>query len=158
MKKKLIISLSLPLLSGFLGSFFTSPSIPGWYASLVKPSFNPPSWIFGPMWTLLYILMGISVYLVWSSSSSSLFNKKNNKTAVYLFWIHLFFNAIWSMIFFGMQNIGLAMLDILIIWTFIVVLIIKFWRINKVSAYLLIPYLLWVSFASLLNFSIWVLN
>jgi tryptophan-rich sensory protein len=155
-KQKLIISLSLPLLSGFLGSFFTSSEISGWYGTLIKPSFNPPSWIFGPMWTLLYILMGISVYLIWSHRS--FWHKKEIKMAVCLFWIHLFFNGIWSIIFFRWHQIGLAMFDIMIIWIFIIILIFKFWKINRLASYLLVPYFLWVSFASILNFSIWYLN
>ena len=152
--KRLIISLALPQLAGIVGAFFTSPAIPGWYANLIKPSFSPPNWLFGPVWITLYILMGISVYLIWQKI-------KQNKKAVgtlWLFWTHLFFNAIWSIIFFGLQNPGLAFINIIIIWLMIVVLIIKFWRINRWAAYLLIPYLLWVSFASALNCFIWYLN
>lgn len=147
--KRLIISLILPQLAGLVGSFFTAPAISNWYAFLEKPSFNPPSWIFGPAWILLYILMGISSYLVW---------QKGDKKALTIFWIHLFFNALWSIVFFGLQNPGLAFLNIIVIWVFIIVLIIKFWKINKWSSILLIPYLLWVSFASVLNYFIWQLN
>ena len=146
--KRLIISLALPQLAGIIGSFFTISAIPVWYATLEKPSFSPPNWIFGPVWILLYILMGISIYLIWQKDRSS----------TRLFWIHLFFNAIWSIIFFGFQNPGLAFINIIIIWLLIVILMIKFWRINQWSTYLLIPYLLWVSFASILNYFIWYLN
>ncbi len=146
--KRLIISLVLPQLAGLAGSLFTAPAISTWYAFLEKPSFGPPNWIFGPVWVLLYILMGISVYLIW----------QKDRKAVYLFWIHLFFNATWSIVFFGLKNPGLAFLNIIIIWIFIIVLIIKFWKIRKLSSVLLIPYLLWVSFASLLNYFIWQLN
>ncbi|MBU4360264.1 tryptophan-rich sensory protein [Candidatus Parcubacteria bacterium] len=149
--KRLIISLALPQLAGFIGSLFTTPAIPIWYASLIKPSFSPPNWIFGPMWILLYILMGISIYLIWN-------NIEKNKNIFWLFWIHLFFNATWSIIFFGLQNPGLAFVNILIILLFIIILIIKFYKINKYASYLLIPYLLWVSFASALNYFIWYLN
>jgi len=147
--KKFIISLALPQSAGLIGSLFTTSAIPVWYAGLQKPVFSPPNWIFGPVWILLYILMGISVYLIWEKSA---------KKVVWLFWMHLIFNASWSIIFFGFQNPGLALINIIIIWLFIIILIIKFWKIHKLSAYLLIPYLAWVSFASLLNYFIWQLN
>lgn len=157
--KRLIISLSLPQLAGLVGSVFTTSAIPVWYAGLQKPSFNPPSWVFGPVWILLYFLMGISVYLVWSSYSNvSDGQSKKVKDALWFFWVHLFFNAIWSIIFFGMQNLGLAFVDIVIIWFLIIVLMVNFWGINRWSTYLLIPYFLWVSFASVLNYFIWRLN
>ncbi len=162
--KRLAISLVLPQLAGLVGSIFTVSAIPVWYAALRRPSFNPPNWIFGPTWFLLYILMGISIYLIWQKIAE---NKNlpagaetlaKAKGAARLFWIHLFFNAIWSIIFFGFQNTGLAFLDIIIIWIFILVLMMKFWKIEKWSTYLLIPYFLWVSFASALNYFIWYLN
>ena len=152
--KRLIISLALPQLAGLVGSFFTARAISVWYADLIKPSFNPPNWIFGPVWILLYILMGVSVYLIWQKCEKD----KITKAALWIFWIHLFFNASWSIIFFGLQNSGLAFINIIIIWLFIIILIIKFWPINKWSSYLLMPYLLWTSFASLLNYFIWYLN
>lgn len=152
--KKLIISLALPQLAGIIGSLFTSPAISGWYANLIKPSFSPPNWLFGPVWILLYILMGISVYLIWQKIEQD----KKAKGAMRLFWIHLFFNAVWSIIFFGLQNPGLAFINIVIIWLLIIVLIIKFWKINRWAACLLMPYLLWVSFATVLNYFIWHLN
>jgi len=157
--KRLIISLAAPQLAGLIGSFFTIPAISTWYTLLQKPSFSPPNWLFGPAWIVLYILMGISIYLIWSAYAKAPAEKnKKIKPTLWLFWIHLFFNAIWSIIFFGFQNPGLAFLNILIIWVFIVVLMVKFWRINKLAAYLLIPYFLWVSFASILNYYIWYLN
>ena len=152
--KRLIISLALPQLAGLIGSIFTAPAIATWYAGLIKPSFSPPNWIFGPVWITLYVLMGISVYLIWQKIEEN----KKLKEAMLIFWIHLFFNASWSIIFFGLQNPGLAFVNIIIIWLFIVALMIKFWQINKWSTYLLIPYFLWVSFASILNFFIWHLN
>jgi translocator protein len=160
--KRLIISLALPQMAGLIGSFFTISAISSWYATLQKPSFSPPNWIFGPVWILLYILMGISIYLIWQKidemPEAPNAQDKKVKNVVLLFWIHLIFNAAWSIIFFGLQNTGLALLNIIIIWLLIVILIIKFWRINKWSAYLLIPYLIWVSFASALNYFIWRLN
>ena len=152
--KRLLISLALPQLAGFLGSLFTTQAIPNWYATLERPSFNPPNWIFGPVWISLYFLMGISVYLVWQQIET---NKKAQQ-AFWLFWIHLFFNAIWSIIFFGFQSPGLAFIDLVFLWFLIVILLIKFLKINKLAGYLLIPYLLWVSFAGVLNFSIFWLN
>jgi translocator protein len=144
----------LPQLAGIIGSIFTTSAISVWYATLQKPSFSPPNWIFGPVWISLYILMGISIYLIWQEIEEN----KKARESMRLFWIHLFFNASWSIIFFGLQNPGLAFVNIIIIWLLIIVLMIKFWKINKWSTYLLIPYLLWVSFATLLNFSIWQLN
>jgi len=157
--KRLITSLALPQLAGLIGSFFTVSAISTWYAGLQKPSFSPPNWLFGPTWITLYILMGISVYLVWSTyAKASAGQSKENKIAFWLFWVHLFFNALWSVIFFGLQSPGLAFINIIIIWVLIIVLMVKFWRINKWSTYLLIPYFLWVSFAACLNFMILVLN
>ena len=158
--KRLIISLALPQLAGLVGSFFTSSAISSWYVTLQKPSFNPPNWLFGPAWILLYILMGISIYLVWSSYAKDSERQSRNKTrsALIIFWIHLIFNASWSIVFFGFKNPGLALVNIIIIWLLIIILMIKFWKINKWATYLLIPYLLWVSFASMLNYSIWQLN
>ena len=152
--KRLIISLALPQSAGLVGSFFTTSAIPTWYATLQKPSFSPPNWIFGPVWILLYILMGISIYLIWQRIEEN----KKIRGAMWLFWVHLFFNAIWSIIFFGLHNPGLAFINIIIIWILIIVLMFKFWPINKWATYLLIPYLLWVSFASILNYFIWHLN
>jgi translocator protein len=168
--KKLIISLILPHLAGLIGSFFTVSSIPNWYSTLEKPIFNPPNWIFGPMWLLLYTLMGISVYLIWEKSKKSkfsffsdfLFVKKTKKhkirMAVSLFWLHLIFNATWSIMFFGLKSPEIAFVNILLIWAFIIVLFVQFYDIRKLAAYLLIPYFLWVSFASVLNFYIMYLN
>jgi len=152
--KRLIISLILPQLAGLVGSFFTTSAIPTWYATLQKPSFSPPNWIFGPVWISLYILMGISIYLIWQRIEEN----KKARGVMWLFWIHLFFNAIWSIIFFGLHNSGLAFINIIIIWILIIVLMFKFWPINRWSTYLLIPYLFWVSFASALNYFIWYLN
>jgi len=152
--KRLIISLALPQLAGIIGSFFTTPAISTWYATLQRPSFSPPNWIFGPVWIILYILMGISVYLIWQQIEKN----KTAKGALWLFWVHLVFNASWSIIFFGLQNPGLAFINIIIIWLLIIALMIKFWKINRWATYLLIPYLLWVGFASVLNYFIWYLN
>lgn len=148
---KLFLSISLCLGAGIIGSFFTISSPPAggltWYATLNKPSFSPPNWIFGPVWTILYILMGISLYLVWT--------KKKVPT---IFWIQLILNTVWSIIFFGMRNPTLALVDIAALWISIFLTIKSFYKINKLAGNLLIPYLIWVSFASILNLSIVLLN
>lgn len=156
MKKelKLIIALLLPLLAGAIGSAFTFTGVESWYQTISKPSFNPPNWIFGPVWTTLYILMGVSLYLIWNKGLKDKFIKNS----FILFLIHLVLNSLWSIVFFGLENPGLALVVIIILWLMILVLIIRFYKINKISSYLLIPYILWVSFASILNYSIWQLN
>lgn len=154
--KRLVISLALPHAAGLLGSFFTVSSVSTWYVSLAKPSFNPPNWIFGPVWLLLYTLMGISIYLIWQDIKW--YKKKKVKKAWKLFWIHLIFNASWSIIFFGLHSPGLAFVNIVVLWTLIAILMTKFQAINKVATYLLVPYWFWVGFAVVLNFSIWKLN
>ncbi len=149
---KLFLSLLLPQLAGIIGSVFTINAIPSWYVSLNKPSFSPPNWIFGPVWLTLYLMMGIAVYLNWIK------NNKQAKFNVRLFFIHLFFNFIWTPIFFGAKNLFLALIVIFIIWLLIVTLIYNFQKVNKISSLLLIPYLLWVSFASILNLSLYILS
>lgn len=141
-------------LAGFVGSFFTVTNVGSWYQTVNKPSFNPPNWIFGPVWITLYFLMGIAAYLVWKNWSAN----KDAKTATIFFFVHLVFNALWSFLFFGLQNPKLAFFEIIVLWLMILALIKIYYGINKVAAYLLVPYLLWVSFASILNFYIWRLN
>lgn len=149
----LVLSVAICLGAGVLGSFFTFSVIPTWYASLIKPSFSPPNWIFGPVWTTLYILMGVSLYLV-----ARVKGKGGRGKAITIFGIQLLLNAIWSIIFFGMKNPGLAFIDILALWIAIILTIKSFSKIYKLGSYLLIPYLLWVSFAAILNYNIWILN
>lgn len=154
--KQIITSLIFIMISfsaAAIGSFFTS-SDSNWYKNLIKPSFNPPSWVFGPVWTILYIMMGISAYLIWGK-------RDENSLAIIaliIFFIHLIFNATWSIAFFGLQNPALAFINIIILLFFIITLIFIFFKIDKTACYLLIPYLLWVSFATILNYSIWQLN
>jgi len=150
---RLIVSLVLCQLAGVIGSFFTVNSIPVWYASLNKPSFNPPGWIFGPVWITLYILMGISFYLIWMKK-----DKINFKLLSSLFFTQLTLNSLWTIIFFGLHSPFFAFIEIIILWIMILLCIILFYKVSKVSSYLLIPYLLWVSFASILNFFLWKLN
>ncbi|MDP3733203.1 MAG: TspO/MBR family protein [Candidatus Daviesbacteria bacterium] len=149
---KLIFSIGLCLGAGVLGSFFTISAIPNWYTTLNKPSFSPPNWIFGPVWTALYILMGISLYLVWISKS------KAKQNALNLFFVQLGLNALWSIVFFGLHSPFLALLTIVILWAMIVLTMRAFFGISKTSGRLLVPYLVWVSFAAYLSYSIWVLN
>lgn len=125
-----------------------------WYNTLNKPFFTPPSWLFGPAWTILYILMGVAAYLIWKKG----FKKKQIKEALKIFVIQLVLNFSWSPIFFGAKQIFLALLVIVIMWIFILKTIKAFAKIDKTASYLLYPYLAWVSFATLLNFSVWLLN
>ena len=159
---KLIIAIVISELAGVIESLFTISAIPthstgsgqAWYAGLVKPALNPPARIFGPVWTTLYALMGISAFLIWKNG----WEKKEVKMALGVFGIQLFLNAIWSIIFFGLHSPGWALVDIVLLWLAIVWTIAVFYEISKPTAYLLLPYLLWVSFASYLNYSIWMLN
>jgi len=141
-------------LAGIVGSFFTRPSIPGWYAGLVKPSFNPPNWIFGPVWTTLYVLMGLAAYLVYEKG----LRRNDVRKALAVFGGQLVLNALWSIVFFGAHQILGAAVLIVVLWAMILATILLFSRISKAAAYLLIPYILWVSFATVLNISLYVLN
>jgi tryptophan-rich sensory protein len=142
------------LLAGFVGSYFTLPAIPTWYASLNKPFFNPPNWIFGPVWTALFIMMGIAAALVWEKGIA----KGEVRLALAFFAAQLFFNVIWSILFFGAQAPLYALFDIVILWVLILMTILKFFPLSGAAAWLLVPYILWVSFASFLNLTIVLLN
>ncbi len=150
---RLILSLAIPLAIGAVAGMFTTDAIPGWYASLNQPAINPPNWVFGPVWTLLYILMGISLFLIWSSSPSQ---QKN--LALAIFFIQLLLNFLWSFLFFYFRVIGLALVEIVILWLSIILMIYIFRKVKPVAAYLNVPYLLWVSFATVLNASYFHLN
>ena len=147
----LLYSLLITLGAGVVGSLFTIGSIPTWYASLNKPSFNPPNFVFGPVWTFLYFLMGISLYLV-------LLKKPKEKNAVNIYWIQLMLNILWSVIFFYFKSPLFAFLEIIVLWIFIFLTIRSFYKISRSASYLLIPYILWVTFATILNLSIILLN
>ncbi len=154
MLKNKFVSLFLFLITTFSASFiggittfkFKEP----WYSTLVKPSFNPPDWVFGPVWTILYILMAIAIWNVWI--------KSKNINLVYLYFIHLFFNTTWSVVFFGFNQIELALINLIVLILFIVILFLKYKVISKLSAYLMIPYFLWCCFAFLLNLNLMMLN
>lgn len=150
----LILAIFFSFLASAVGSFFTDVSVGTWYLELNKPFFNPPNWVFGPVWSILYLMIGISLYLIWDEG----INKKNVKIALSVFLIQWFFNAVWSVIFFGYHQIGLALMEIVLLWIFILLTIVNFYKVRKIAAYLLIPYLLWVSFATVLNLSLYLLN
>ena len=151
---KLIISIVASNLAGLIGAVFSVSAVSTWYLTLSKPGLNPPSWIFGPVWTSLYFLMGISVYLIWKKG----FKKKGIKNAMEVFLLQLILNATWSVVFFGLENPGLALINIILLWASIAWTMIVFYKKSHVAAYLLVPYLAWVSFATYLNYSIWILN
>jgi tryptophan-rich sensory protein len=151
---KLVLSIAACLAAGAIGSIFTMDSIPGWYATLNKPSFNPPNWVFGPVWTTLYILMGISLFLVWREGSGN----SLVKPAITIFIVQLVLNALWSVVFFGMHSTSGGLAIIILLWIAIAITIVKFLKISSLAGILLVPYLLWVTFASILNFFIYRLN
>lgn len=157
MKKRIVyiaISVAVCLLIGFLSSIATQSSVNDWYVTLNKPGFTPPNALFAPVWTTLYILMGISAGIVWSKGYHHIWVK----TALYHFVFQLLFNALWSIVFFGLKNPLLGLVVILILLTLIMLTIRWFRVISKPAALLLVPYLLWVAFASALNYKIWELN
>jgi len=150
---KLVISLLLPLSVGAVAGMFTSQAVPIWYASLNRPSFNPPNWVFGPVWTTLYILLGISFFLIWKENPT-----KERNVAIKIFSIQMLLNFAWSFLFFYFNLIGVALIEIILLWTSIALMIYLFYKIKPFAAYLNIPYLLWVSFATNLNAGYYFLN
>jgi tryptophan-rich sensory protein len=151
---KLLISILIPVLVGASAGFFTSSGVNGWYAVANKPWFNPPNWIFAPVWTTLYVLMGIALFLVWKSDAP----KGSKQMAITLFAVQLVLNFFWSFIFFKLQQPGWAFAEIILMWAMILLTILWFGKISSTAAWLLVPYICWVSFASVLNYSIWRLN
>lgn len=147
--KALVVAILVCQLAGIVGSFFTTSAIPTWYALLNKPTFSPPNWIFGPVWTVLYTLMGVAVYKVWL---------KKDTFALKVFGVHLILNSLWSIIFFGAKNLGFAFVELSVLWVLIIYIVRLFWKVEKSAGLLLLPYLAWVSFAMILNLSIWTLN
>ncbi len=174
---KFIISVGVCEAAGAMGSVFTAPAIGSWYYFLEKPFFNPPNWLFAPVWTILYFLMGVSLYLIWAKNWGIEFKvgKAEQKTwnpisrklwtgswreenSAAIFALQLVLNILWSIIFFGLKNPGLAFFEILMLWFAILYTIVNFNRISKPASYLLLPYFIWVSFAVLLNYFLWQLN
>jgi benzodiazapine receptor len=151
---KLVICLVFTVGGGLLSGLFTASEIQGWFAGLQKPSWNPPAWLFAPVWTCLYALMGIALYLVWKSNIRS----DARTWAVVIFFAQFALNCSWSYIFFHRHQLGWGFVDIIALWIAILCTIIGFARINRVAPWLLVPYIAWVSFAAMLNYSIWQLN
>ena len=146
----LLILLLITFIAPVIGSYVTSVFKEPWYSEIIQPSFNPPSWVFPPVWSTLYVMMSIAIWRVWTT----FFNSRILK----LYFFHLFFNCIWSIIFFGFHQIGLALINIIVILFFIIILMKEYLKIDKLSFYLMIPYFLWSSFALVLNASILFLN
>lgn len=151
---KAIIAIALPLMVGATSGFFTVTGVESWYQTIQKPSWNPPNWIFGPVWTTLYIMMGVALFLVWKEDTS----EELKKIAFTLFAVQLILNFFWSFIFFNQQQPGWALVEIIAMWVFILLTIFAFAQVNKTAAWLLVPYISWVSFATILNYTIWQLN
>jgi benzodiazapine receptor len=150
----LVISIGLCEFAGFIGSLSTRSSVNSWYKILNKPIFSPPNWLFAPVWLVLYLLMGISAFYVWKKG----FNNRDVSYALIIFIVQLALNIFWPIVFFGSMSITGGLILIVILWLFILLTILSFSRVSPISAYLLIPYILWVTYASILNFSIWKLN
>ncbi|HUV64711.1 MAG TPA: TspO/MBR family protein [Sedimentisphaerales bacterium] len=151
---RLICSVSACLLTGFLGSYATRDSITTWYAELSRPSFTPPGWTFGVVWPVLYVMMGISAFLIWNVG----IDRPQVKVALGVFALQLILNGLWTPIFFGQHLIGLALVEIIMMWAAILLTILVFWRVSKPAALLLLPYIFWVSFAVVLNASLFLSN
>jgi len=153
---RILVLVATCLVVGYFSSLVTQESVNTWFPTIKKPVFNPPNWLFAPVWTTLYVMMGIAGGLVWHEIDSP--RKEEVKKAMLFFAIQLGLNALWSYLFFGLKNPLLALIEIVLLWLMIYETYIKFSKINKFSGYLFVPYLLWVSFATVLNASIWWLN
>jgi translocator protein len=151
---RLVVSILASFAAGGIGSLFTFKAIPTWYASLKKPRFTPPNRTFGPVWTTLYVLMGISVFLVWQKGLST----NGALLAFVLFWIQLAINAVWSVIFFGMKSRGGGVITIIVLWLLTLATTVTSFRVSTWAGGLLVPYIVWVSIASYLNIGVWLLN
>ncbi len=139
--------------AALLGNLATMPQIPTWYAGIAKPPWTPPDWLFGPVWSLLYAMMAVAAWLIWRQS-----DWKTAKSPLLWFAAQLILNSLWSILFFGMQKPAWSMVEVFFLWLAILMTVRAFWPVSRVAAGLLIPYLLWVSFASVLNVAIWQLN
>jgi len=146
----LLLFLAITFAASAIGGYTTATFKEPWYSQIILPSFNPPSWVFGPIWTTLYIFMSLAIWIVW--------NKTNDNKIIKIYFLHVFFNALWSIIFFGFHKIGLALIDLLIILFFIILLMKIYFKISKFSFYLMVPYFFWSAYAFLLNLSIFFLN
>lgn len=159
---RLLASIVICNSAGILGSFFTAPAVRTWYTTLEKPFFTPPNWLFAPVWITLYTLMGLALYFIWIKNNETKKTAKKKKlyirASLWIFAVHLFANAIWSIIFFGLQRPDCALVNIVVLWGLILWVMIRFYKIDKKAALILIPYILWVTLATALNFEIWRLN
>ena len=151
---KLLVAVGTPLVVGGMSGLATTPGVRDWYPGLTKPSFNPPAWVFGPVWTVLYILMGVAAFLVWQKG----WNTQPVRIALGAFVVQLILNGLWSVLFFGLRSPGLAFVEIILLWAVIGVTIVLFWRVLPLAGVLLLPYEAWVTFAAILNGAIWLLN
>ena len=151
---KLLASVLVCQFAGILGSVFTLSSIDNWYSLLEKPIFNPPSWVFFPVWTLLYTLMGISLYIVWEKGV----HDREVKIGLIFFGMQLILNTLWSFLFFGLRSPYYGLVEIVFLWLAIILTIVQFNKVSKMASLLLVPYILWVSFAALLNYYLWSMN
>ena len=151
---RLIAAVAICQMAAILGSVFTTPAIPTWYGGLRKPSHAPPNWVFAPMWTMLYLLMGISLFLIWNVG----LEKRHVRRSLAIFGVQLVLNILWSHLFFGMQSPLLGLIGIVALWITIVLTVVSFSKVSKLAAMLLVPYLIWVSFASYLNYALLILN
>jgi len=154
---RILIVVVTCLAIGYFSGMATQSSIKTWFPTLIKPSFNPPNWVFAPVWSMLYMMMGIAAGLVWNRMEHSK-DKELVKKSLIFFAIQLGLNALWSVLFFGLRNPMLALIEIVLLWLMIYETYIKFGKIDKIAGYLFLPYLAWVSFATILNASIWWLN
>lgn len=150
----MLLSIAIAQSAGLIGTYFTMDAIPTWYATLTKPSFNPPNWLFGPVWVTLYTLMGVAAFFAWDRR----FEVTAARPALRWYVLQLLLNTIWTPIFFGAQKLGLAFGVIIALWVAIIITMYKFYRVSPWLMLLLVPYILWVSFASLLNYTLWMLN
>jgi len=151
---KLLISILLPQIAAGVGAYFTITGTGSWYQTIQKPGWNPPSWLFAPVWTALYITIGIAFYLIWKKEAPT----GNKRIAMILWGVQLVLNLFWTIIFFNQHQLFWATVEIGLLWFFILATIIAFARINKVAAWLLVPYIAWVSFAGILTWTIWKIN
>ena len=149
----LVVSVVICLSAAGIGGWMTAASVDSWYAEINKPSWNPPNWIFAPVWTTLYVMMAIAAWWVWKQSKL-----EHAKAAFGWFFAQLLLNVLWSGLFFGLRQPGWAFAEIIVLWIAIAATIVTFWRHSRFAAGLLVPYLMWVTFASVLNYSIWSMN
>jgi len=161
----LVVAIGLPLAAGAIGGLVTQEAIPTWYAKLRKPAWNPPTWIFGPVWTILYLMMGTASWLIWRKGATThgilphhSKAKQASRQALLLYGVHLVLNTAWSLIFFGLRRVDLALVEIVALWSMLVATLVSFYRIRPLAGLLLVPYQLWTTFATALTGAIWWLN